>query len=251
MKSRLEGRPGVALPAPSQPAAVSGQSARRRSRWAQALAQLAPERRKRLQNACPRVVSFYPYSTRSTVSPLRTPERGRRRRRFASAGHPTKAASPVTDRVHHPLDQGLALLDDDRFNRVAHLHAHPRADQPASDAHLLEPEHADPLVGSGRVTRPRNDADGSRAKKALTDVRGRPVLTTDEGLGLECSWARHHLPRGRAAEQLRFQLRRGRCPPAPGGANLLIRRWQALPGVGHLALRSRRSWVRIPPGASE
>ncbi len=50
MNSRLRGRQRVALPAPSQPAAASDQSARR-SRWAQALAQLGPERRKRLQNA--------------------------------------------------------------------------------------------------------------------------------------------------------------------------------------------------------
>lgn len=50
MKSRLEGRQRVAVPAPSQPAAASDQAARR-SRWAQALAQLAPERRKRLQHA--------------------------------------------------------------------------------------------------------------------------------------------------------------------------------------------------------
>ncbi len=78
------------------------------------------------------------------------------------------------------------------------------------------------------------ERSSARHRRATRDLRYRTTARfsqwrprlLDDRRGVR-AWARHHFSplshRGRAAEQLRFQLRRGRCPPASAGANLLIR----------------------------
>src|SRR5439155_20211979 len=64
-----------------------------------------------------------------------------------------------------------------------------------------------------------------------------------EGVGLAVNSRRPLL------KQLRFQLRWGRYRSTLASANPLKARWPPSVANGQPGLRSRRSWVRIPPGA--
>jgi len=110
--------------------------------------------------------------------------------------------------------------------------------------------------------RPRREAPVSvncRARPLRSDASCRGMafavalhVTTDQEAGVRVLGRASSRPStaDSTGRQLRFQLRWGRWRPTLASANPLKARWPPPAANGQLALRSRRSWVRIPPGAS-